>query len=206
MTLSRALGIILCSALLAGCASSAAPPSIYMLPAENSSETSTQRSATLAGISDEDGPLLAIRALRLAPFLDVQGIAFQLDDVRLQEAGNHQWAEPLASQLERGLRDRLATRLPQDRVMLDRAVDGETPALILRVEIDRFQGHHSGHAAVGGRWQLRDAQGEPLAHRSFDINTPLEADGYPALVRALAKGLDQLADEISEQANRLHGS
>lgn len=200
MIFSRTLLIVLCSALLAGCAGSA-PPSTYVLP----SETRAASDVAHAGTANENEPLLAIRGLSLAPFLDVQGIVYQLDDVRLQEAGGHQWAEPLTAQLERGLRDRLAARLPQDRVMLDRAIDGETPALSLRVEIDRFQGHHSGHAVVGGHWQLRDGQGEPLAQRGFDIEQPLAADGYPALIRALAEGLDRLADEISEQAIRLHG-
>ncbi|HSH49098.1 MAG TPA: ABC-type transport auxiliary lipoprotein family protein [Halomonas sp.] len=196
MRLSRLLTALLCSALLAGCASSATPPSTYMLPVQDTPETGAQHSAG----AGEEAPPLVLRTLRLAPFLDVKGIVFQLDDVRLREAGSHQWAEPLAAQLERGLRDRLASRLPQHRVLLDPALDGETPALSLRVDIDRFQGHRSGHAVVAGRWQLRDARGEPLAHRRFAFKTPLEADGYPALVRALAEGLDRLADEISEQA------
>lgn len=202
MKLAHTLSAMVVSTLLTGCASSTTLPSTYVLPAVNVPESPSAHDEMLTDTAD---PLLAMRALRLAPFLDVEGIVFQLDDVRLQEAGGHQWAESLTALLEGGIRDRLAIRLPQDRVMFDRAIDGETPALILRVEIDRFQGSHTGHAVVGGRWQLRDSQGEPLAYRSFDINTPLSADGYPALIRALAKGLDQLADGISKQAIQLQG-
>lgn len=204
MRLSRLLATLLCSALLAGCASGATPPSTYMLPVQDAPETGARHGAAPAAGAGEDAPPLVLRTLRLAPFLDVKGIVFQLDDVRLREAGSHQWAEPLAAQLERGLRDRLANRLPQRRVLLAPDLDGETPALSLRVEIDRFQGHRSGHAVVAGRWQLRNARGEPLAHRRFEFKTPLEADGYPALVRALAEGLDRLADNIAAQANMLH--
>jgi len=37
----------------------------------------------------------------------------------------------------------------------------------------------------------------------FDINTPLEADGYEQLVTSLAKGLVELSSDISKQINTL---
>ncbi|MGO2132379.1 MAG: PqiC family protein [Halomonas sp.] len=193
------IGALLIGSLLAGCASNVSPPSTYLLPSAASAGSSA--AASVSG----NAPLLAIRAIHLAPFLEVKGIVFQLDDVRLQEASNHQWAEPLGAVIERGIRDRLADRLPQGRVMLNRDINADTPALSLQVEVDQFQGLHTGYAAVSGQWQLSDSANRTLVQRRFDIQVPLASDGYPALVRALSSGLDQLSDEISTHSNRLQG-
>lgn len=196
------VGVLLIGTLLAGCASNASPPSTYLLPSAAGAGNNSPSSSAAVPVSGNT-PLLAIRAVHLAPFLEVKGIVFQLDDVRLQEASNHQWAEPLGAVVERGLRDRLADRLPQGRVMLNRDVGADVPGLSLQVEVDQFQGLYSGYAAVSGQWQLSDSADKTLVQRRFDIQVPLASDGYPALVRALSSGLDQLSDEISTQANGL---
>lgn len=186
------------SSLLAGCASHTEVPSTYLLPSQDATPSSSS-------VAPEHASLMAIRAVHLAPFLEVNGIIFQLDDVRLQEASGHQWAEPLRTVVERGLRDRLSRRMPQDRVMLNRDIGASSPELTLQVEIDQFQGLYTGHAAVSGQWQLSGSADTVITQQRFDIQVPLASDGYPALVRALSEGLDQLSDQISSQAaDRLH--
>lgn len=189
-------------ALLTGCASKSSPPSTYLLPSQTTAENSTSSASAMTPMSGK-APLLAIRAVHLAPFLEVKGIVFQLDDVRLQEAGGHQWAEPLDAVVERGLRDRLDARLPQRRVVLNRDVGSDTPQASLRIEVDQFHGLYSGHAAVSGQWQLSGEANTTLVQQGFDFQVPLSSDGYPALVRALSQGLDQLSDQISTQVNKL---
>ncbi|WP_051234067.1 PqiC family protein [Halomonas halocynthiae] len=203
ISLSRVLviGTLVVSALLSGCASSTQAPSTYLLPAQPPAQGIAHNRAAM--VAPGTAPTLAIRAVNLAPFLEVKGIVFQLDDVRLQEANGHQWAEPLSAIVERGLRDRLSTRLPHSLVMLNRDSGANTPELILQVSVDQFQGLYSGYAAVSGQWQLSDAANKALAQQQFDIQVPLDNDGYPALVRALSRGLDQLSDEISTQASEL---
>ncbi|CBV42336.1 PqiC family protein [Halomonas elongata] len=194
MRLANLFAASLAALWLSGCATGGTPPTHYTLPdaplADDAIDASTER-------------LLVIRPIRLARYLDVEGIVFQLDDITVQQAKGHQWAEPLGRQLERGLRDRLATRLPDTRIMLDGdTARGDAP-LSLRLEMDRFQGRHDGMAVAEGRWQLRDASGELLALTPFSLTTPLEADGYPALVQALGQDLDRLADRLATAIERL---
>jgi uncharacterized lipoprotein YmbA len=179
---------------LAGCASSAPPANRYALPEERTVSDS-------AGADAEY--LLQIRPPRLARYLDVEGIVYQLDDITLVEAREHRWADPLGHQLERGLRYRLSVRLGNTRVMLDDGDRRDPAAYRLQLEIDRFQGRADGLAVIGGRWQLRDGDGELLALEDFAIEHELEADGYPALVRALGRSLDEVAEQIAEAFRRL---
>lgn len=194
MRLANLFAASLAALWLSGCATGGTPPTHYTLPdaplADDAIDASTER-------------LLVIRPIRLARYLDVEGIVFQLDDITIQQAKGHQWAEPLGRQLERGLRDRLAVRLPDTRVMLDGdTARGDAP-LSLRLEMDRFQGRHDGMAVAEGRWQLRDANGDLLALTPFSLTTPLEADGYPALIKALGQDLDRLADRLATAIERL---
>lgn len=172
---------------LAGCASSATSTARYTLPegqldAENA-DASPRRT-------------LIVENVQVASYLNGQGIVLQRDDVLLHQASSHLWAEKLDRQLSRGLRQRLANRLPDTRVL----GGGDAPnALHLRVEVDQFQGRYDGMAVAGGRWQLRDTDGELLVFEPFTATVALERDGYPALVRALGRSWDRVAARIAER-------
>lgn len=174
---------------LVGCAGSPTSALRYTLPSPTVAEQSSSASHTLV-----------LDSLELASFLDSEGIVLQRSDILLHQANSHLWAEDLERQLARGLRQRLANRLPDTRV-LDTASDAE--ALSLQVEVDRFQGRYDGMAVAGGRWQLYDADGELLAFEPFQAEVALESDGYPALVRALGRSWDQVADGMAERIEAL---
>ncbi|MDX5377937.1 MAG: ABC-type transport auxiliary lipoprotein family protein [Halomonas sp.] len=180
--------VVTVSMLLTGCASPTEPPNRYMLP---------DSGAALPSAASDPSRLLIVQPPRLAHYLDTDGIVLQLDDITLNAARQHLWVEPLGRQLERGLRDRLATHLPDTRIMHDEARLGRSEALRLRLEVDRFQGHHDGFAIVSGEWQLLAPDGRLLAMERFLEQTALDDDGYPALVRALGSGWDQVAAEIA---------
>ncbi|MCW4151769.1 ABC-type transport auxiliary lipoprotein family protein [Halomonas sp. 18H] len=192
--LATLLTVSLAALVISGCATSQAPVELYTLPDVPISESDVAASA------DHQ---LVIRPVRLASYLEVEGIVFQVDDLTVRAAQGHQWAEPLGSQLERGLRDRLAARLGDTRVMLDSDTSRQETPLALKVEMTRFQGRHDGEAIAEGRWMLRDPQGELLALTPFRLTTTLKADGYPALVKALGDDLDRLADRLATDIRRL---
>lgn len=174
--------------LLVGCASSTAPANRYMLP---------DGGTPLSGGGSEAGHLLVVQPPRLAHYLDTDGIVLQLDDITLNAARQHLWAEPLGRQLERGLRARLAEQLPDTRIMRDEASLGRSEALRLRLEVDRFQGRHDGLAIASGQWQLLAPDGRLLTMQRFHTETELDDDGYPALVRALGESWDLVAADIA---------
>ncbi|MBZ5488214.1 membrane integrity-associated transporter subunit PqiC [Halomonas aquamarina] len=174
---------------LSACASSVTPPARYMLPDSQLVNTPSNPQGTLQ-----------VRAPRIAHYLDVDGIIMQLDDITLNEAREHQWAESLGRQLSRRLRSQLSRELPTIRVV--REDGGQPQALTLRLDIDQFQGRHDGMAVASGQWQLRSADDELLALESFSAQTALDSDGYPALVRALSASWDKVALQIAEQVRQ----
>ncbi|APE29485.1 hypothetical protein BOX17_00025 [Halomonas aestuarii] len=196
MTVIKGLGAVLAVLWLTGCAASGPAATRYTLPGD-----AMEAPDRIAGA--EAGHRLVVAQPRLARFLEVEGLVLQLDDITLNEASQHQWAEPLGLQLERGLRERLAARLPDTRVTGEDVDGRRDDAATLRLEVDRFHGRHDGQAVVGGQWQLRDTEGSLLVLSPFAIEVPLAEDGYPAMVRALGRGWDRVADEIAGEIKRL---
>ncbi|MBS9404113.1 membrane integrity-associated transporter subunit PqiC [Halomonas sp. TRM85114] len=190
MSVTRPLGICLLI-WLAGCASNAPAPNRYTLP---TGVPTTQVDTVIAGADAKHQ--LRIAPPRLARFLDSDGIVLQLDDITLNEANHHLWAEPLGAQLARGLQARLAARLPNTRVVDERTpTDGQS--MTLQIDVDRFNGRYDGRAIASGQWQLRSTQGDLLAMSSFTVEQTLESDGYAPLVRALGRSWDEVADRIA---------
>jgi uncharacterized lipoprotein YmbA len=183
---------------LTGCASNGGQElQRYTLPADSASAPASGA----AGLNQNGSGqrTLAVEGVTLASYLDSQGIVLQSDDIRLREASSHLWAESLKRQLDRGLRQRLARRLPGLRVLGSTTA---SDALHLRVNVDEFQGRYDGLAVASGRWQLQDDDGDTLALEPFNVTTPLESDGYPALVRALGESWDQVAEDIAQGIRR----
>ncbi len=149
--------------------------------------------------------LLRVKRIELARYLDVEGIVMQTSDVAVQAARNHLWAEDLAAQLHRDLRQRLAEQLDGVRVLGpdERLHAPEREIMELTVTVDRFQGRFDGYAVVGGRWQLLDSQGEVQAGKRFQREQVLSHDGYPALVESLK---DVWASVVAGIANGLRGA
>ncbi|WP_108446529.1 PqiC family protein [Halomonas denitrificans] len=196
MTPIKALAAALAALWLAGCATDAPPANRYTLP-----DDALAAPAALAG-AEADHRLIVAQP-SLARFLAVDGLVLQLDDITLNEASRHLWAEPLGLQLERRLRARLAARLPDTRILGETAGEPREAAATLRLTVDRFQGRFDGQAVVAGQWQLRDAEGALQALSPFAVEVPLARDGYPALVRALGRGWDTAVDEIAGEIKRL---
>ncbi|WP_458524651.1 PqiC family protein [Onishia taeanensis] len=196
MTAIRTLALVALLAGLAGCATNASPTRHYGLPPD-------QMAGGQAGVGTAEGPALLVRPLALASFLEQPGIVLQLDDITLNPARDHLWAEELGPMLERGLRRRLAHRLSDTRVLAEANPAAPPRAMTLRLELERFQGRYDGKAIAAGQWQLRDADGTLLTLDTFTVDTPLETDGYPALVRALGRSWDDLADRLAERIRAL---
>lgn len=141
---------------------------------------------------------LRITPLRLAAFLRSDGIVMQTSAVAIHQGRDHLWAEGLATQLRRNLRDVLAAKLPDVRVLEDSApVPPGAPLHRLEVEVTGFHGRYDGVAVVVGQWWLRDRDGRLLGTRRFSIERPLAADGYQALVETLAQAWRSVAEAIA---------
>ena len=169
--------------LLAGCSSSQQPLSYYQLPA---APLYSKQDVTLA-------QELYVEPVQLASFLNGRGLVLQQSDVELVVARQHLWAEPLTQQLQRQLTDRLAPQLTDYVVILQPGSNTVRVAL----QLDGFHALAEGYAIVSGRFAISQRKGT----ETFSIRVALTEDGYPALVAALAEGLQQLSQQIAQQLN-----
>lgn len=189
ITLNKLLFSLLLILSLVACANKPIHSQRYNLP--DSTQPITQASVDAEQV-------LVIGSIRLAEFLDSDRIVLQLDDITLYQAREHLWAESLAQQIRRGLRNRLSSQLPNILILADsRGV--KQNAWNLQLDIGQFQGHFDGKAITSGQWQLHDHQGKLILIAPFNIETSLVTDGYPALVRALGSNLDKLANQLATQ-------
>lgn len=185
MTLKSCL-IALLMMLLSACAKPSVDKQHYFLPGPSGEIESADKLET--------SQLLQISDVQLADFLNKSGLVLQLDDITLNQAKNHVWAEDLRRQINRGLQERL-NRQPQPYTVVGSQT---TAALRLSVEIHGFHGRYDGMALTSGQWQLKNQQGEIQHIQRFELETELEQSGYPALVRALGKNMDKLTQQITE--------
>ena len=139
--------------------------------------------------------ILVLNRIRLADYRDTDRIVVQTDDVTLHPARDHLWVDNLSQELRRGLRARLASRLPATSISDPAPAATRAPSLSLT--IDQFHGQMRGYAVLSGHWQLTSAEQQVLHQQSFKFSTPLSENGYPALVRALGTDLDLLSEQIA---------
>lgn len=165
--------------LLVSACSGPAAVSYYQLPAMTS--TSVQAKAEKS---------FYIAPVEVASYLNGRGLVLQLSEIELNMARQHLWAEPVAQQVQRQLRELLASQLPYKAQLNANAAD-----IVVSVQLDRFHGTHEGQAVLSGRYQLSQQK----TSEAFSLMVPLTEDGYPALVKALNQGLEQLSQQISLQ-------
>jgi uncharacterized lipoprotein YmbA len=180
--------------LLSACARQAVDKQHYFLPSPGGQPATTDKL--------EAARLLQISDVSLADFLDKSGLVLQLDDITLNQAKNHVWAEDLGQQINRGLQARL-NRQQQPYTVVGSQTDA---ALRLSIEIHAFHGRYDGLALTSGQWQLRNQQGKVEQIERFDLQTELKQSGYPALVRALGENLDKLSGQIAGQLQQRHSA
>ncbi|REC95121.1 PqiC family protein [Kushneria indalinina] len=182
-------------ALLAGCAGQATEFHRYTLPLAD------QRPAEPGVSLPDSAPTVAVSSVRLADYLDGQGVVYQTSDIEVNEAQTNLWADNLSAQLTRSLQRTLGDQLSDHRV-LGETLAGDRADTGVRVTLSRFQGRYDGLAVLAGQYQLRDAGGNLLTQQHFDLQRPLEDDGYPALVRTLSQGWESVGEQIAAEITR----
>ena len=143
-------------------------------------------------------PVVQIRDIQLADYLNTVGVVYQQNDVQLVSANQHRWAEALDKQLTRAMLSSLKKDLPAYQWQ-NTTNAADVPQL--QVIVTGFQGKYDGHAVIQGNWQLDVKQ----QHFSGDFSQdfPVKDDGYPALVRTLSQGWQQTIEHISHQIQPL---
>ncbi|AJC66714.1 membrane integrity-associated transporter subunit PqiC [Dickeya zeae] len=176
--------------LLAACSS---PQKVYyQLPA--TTQGTTQGTASLS-VTPADSRQLWVAPVVLSDSLAGNGIVFQTSAVRYTIATNNLWASPLDQQLQQALASSLRTRLPGWNVVTNGVASAAASSL--QINVTAFQGRFDGKAVIQGDWVLRS--NKRIVTQPFSLEVSQTEDGYDALVAALGKGWQQVAEQISQR-------
>lgn len=188
--LMAAIGLTLSG--LTGCAGTVSSTTSYMLPTNMTAPAVAEQFSTQLAV--------VVAPVRIANYLDNEGIVVQLNDIEVYQAREHLWAEGIGQQLQQQLEQRLALDLPNAQIISKgQPLAAGLPVRELRLAVHRFQGQQTGDALAGGQWQLLDGSGQLIKQRSFSVTAPLADDGYPALVRALGQAWQIEADVLAKE-------
>lgn len=178
--------IVLTLALTA-CSGSTSKTTYYQLPAAQKS------AAAVVSSTDTLRPAVFVQQVSVPDYLAGNGLVYQSSDVKYVIASNHLWASPLDQQLQQTLVANLSAALP-GWLVSGSPLGAQQDTL--NVNVTGFQGRYDGQVVISGDWVL-EHQGQILKH-SFALTLPQAEDGYDALVRTLAKGWQQEAQQIAD--------
>ena len=175
-------------AILAGCGGTPSAR-FFVLPAlEKSQSTSMSHDSSLwLGV----GPVL------LPPSLDRPQIVTRLQPNEVQIAEFYRWAEPLGDNFTRVLVNNLSVLLGTERVARYPWRRTESMDFQVCVDVLRFDAHEETGSILQARWSLLDSKNQRIMHRGINLMTPLEGEGYEAIVNAMGKSLERLSREIA---------
>ena len=143
-----------------------------------------------------------IGAVTVASYIDGLGLVLETAEGEVQEARDHQWAEPLRE----SLRAFLALEISENTQQVIRSkYYGETNwQKRIDVRIDELHGTSEGEARLVAYWQIFDTEQRlVLSHNGFEELVALNHNGYGALVEAETTLLKSLAAAIAVSLNIL---
>lgn len=176
------------AALLLSACSSQPQKSYYQLPIPVTS------AAVVQAPVNSDTHQLWLERVNVADFLSALGVVYQTNDVQFVTAGNNLWASPLEQQLQQTMVANLSVAMPGWIVSSQPLGNSQDT---LNISVTGFHGRYDGKAVISGEWILtRHGQ---LTKRAFNLVLPVQQDGYDALVKTLAEGWQQEAQQIARQ-------
>lgn len=118
----------------------------------------------------------------------------------MQLTEGHRWAEPIASNIARVLRENLAARINTERIVLYPWSKGAAVDYQIIVEMIRFEGEGYKEAHLAAVWSIQGRKGEILLpQRRSDYHITATQPDCEGLVQALSRTLALLCREIAEQ-------
>lgn len=193
MTIRKWLILALLPLFLSACAvqNSGVESKLYLL---SSDSESFQKPA--------DAPVIGLKPVTVAAYLENQGIAVLVDNNRLRIANHHYWAEAPETAITRVMHSDL-NRLMQNFAVDNGQLGRETDWVFnLDIHVDQFHGTDDGLAVFSGYWRLSDAE-NVLIRKRFNLSAAIEEPGYAPLVSKLRQLLSELAQIQANEVTTL---
>jgi uncharacterized lipoprotein YmbA len=194
---SRLVVLLASVLLMTGCARTP-PVAYYQLSAVDSGPAA-------AGASPIGEATIGLGPVLLPEFLDRPHIVIREGANRLQLAEGHRWAEPLAGNIARVLRENLAARLATERIVHYPWNKGAAVDYQIVVEMIRFESEGYKEAHLAAVWSIQGRKGEILLpQRRSEYNVKATQPDCEGLVQALSQSLALLCLEFAEQVAQKH--
>jgi uncharacterized lipoprotein YmbA len=206
---NRTIQLLLFALLLspAGCFSlrhDAPPQQHYVLGAGGPPELAA--SPADRPVTDPNGQLIGLRPPRMADYLVTPFIVVRRGSHQVEFSEYHRWGEDLGRAINRTVAVRLAALAPSHRVERAPWPSGTSPALLIQLQILRFEGvgperseSGEGEAHLLATWEiLRPLDGAVLGRGTTEVREGGWSVGdFDGLVRLLDSGLATLAGDLA---------
>jgi hypothetical protein len=180
---------------MSGCARTS-PITYYQLSAIDAG-----RPAMAAGAVGD--AVIGLGPVRLPELLDRPQIVIRTGSNRLQLADDHRWAESLAENISRVLRENLAARLATERILYYPWSQAAAVDYQIVIEILRFEGEGYNEAHLEAIWSIQGRKGKILLpQRRVKYQVVSATPDFEGLVQALSESLSQLCREIANQLSQ----
>ncbi|MEQ5206499.1 membrane integrity-associated transporter subunit PqiC [Proteus sp. fly-1067] len=173
--------------MLTAC-SSQTEKTYYQLPDIYQTGVSTQVTTTQSAKK----PQIWVQPIRLSNMLVNAGIVYQTTDINYTVANQHLWINPLDQQLQQNLISGLTKALP-GTVVANQPIEDNLAKLT--VTVNYFQGRYDGKVIISGDWIY--TENSKVISQPFSLVLTQTEDGYPALVRTLGQGWEQVVSDIA---------
>lgn len=161
----------------------------YQLPDVYQGSVPEQVSATQSAKKSQ----IWVQPIRLSNMLVNAGIVYQTTDINYTVANQHLWINPLDQQLQQNLISGLTKALP-GTVVANQPVEDNLAKLT--VTVNYFQGRYDGQVIISGDWIY--TENNKVINQPFSLVLTQTEDGYPALVRTLGQGWEQVVSDIAK--------
>lgn len=223
-SLARIIAVLAVVALAAGCVDLEPRQSnirYYVLGGEE-----PQGAASTVPPSGTDDPVLGLRRLRIASYLDTPTIVTRMGPHEVHFAEFHRWGEDLPSAINRSVARHLASHDAVARVDVVPWPDRATHAYVVQVHVLRFEGRappsppgeetdfdgerglrrigEPGTVRLVATWEITDPATESVVVQGRTEQTldDWSVGDYGTLVQRLDESLRALADDIGAAVQR----
>ncbi|MDB4354177.1 PqiC family protein [Akkermansiaceae bacterium] len=144
------------------------------------------------------GPIIVADYLVERPYL-----IFQSSPHKMEMSDLHQWSGALGDNFARVLGTNLGRRVVSGRIQTYPWDPKNTLDYQISADIHQFHGTADGDALLEASWRIyRLPEGTLVTSRTKTLTTPLQGDGYEALVSAQSSLVDMLAAEIEKSLRK----
>lgn len=184
-------------ALVSACTLAGPLPTEYVLGSPPAADTAT--------VAQKGRPIVEVRRVRVPDYLDSTDIV-ERSGGKLIASQTGRWGERLSIGTTRALAASLASRLPNMAVVATPPI--EQPARQVLVDLTAFEPVVAdGKVVLAGGWTITDGSGHNvLAAEQTSLTEPLAGSGDEAIVAAMTRALDNLADQIKRAMERSSAS